>query len=452
MPNFDSALLASWSSGQWVGEAPSRITGFGNDTRVLSPGDVFVALRTTRRDGHDFLHDARTHGASCALVSRKVVDPLPQLVVDDALLGLQRVASAWRSNLKMPFVGVTGSVGKTSVKEMLRQALGARVHATRANLNNTLGVPLAILQTDPALHDAAVIEVGMSEPGELAISARVLRPDVAVVTNVRSAHLEGCGSIEGVAQEKAELIRALARDGEAFILAQTLQFKAFDDLRGRCVALCEEGETAPDGVRRTARYSLQSVNQGWHLQLRDPVLGELSVELGPISQGQAHNAALASLAALRSGAKSADITKALSAWRPLSGRGSVHDFSGQPLYIDCYNASPASLADAAQTFVRQTKGPRLFILGGMAELGAESIRLHQDAGRALPLSPGDHVIVYGGDAPALAAVCGGRVAMDHAELAAAIQAHRGPILLKGSRAHALERALPEPLRKTLGFH
>jgi UDP-N-acetylmuramoyl-tripeptide--D-alanyl-D-alanine ligase len=272
------------------------------------------------------------------------------------------------------------------------------------------------------------------------------------VTNVRSAHLEGCGSIEGVAQEKAELIRALARDGEAFILAETLQFKAFDDLRGRCVALCEEGETAPDGVRRTARYSLQSVNQGWHLQLCDPELGELSVELGPISQGQAHNAALASLAALRSGAKSADIVKALSAWRPLSGRGSVHDFSGQPLYIDCYNASPASLADAAQTFVRQTKGLRLFILGGMAELGAESIRLHQDAGRALPLSPGDHVIVYGGDAPALAAACGGRVAMDHAELAAAIQAHRGPILLKGSRAHTLERALPEALRKTLGFH
>ena len=452
MPNFDPALLASWSSGQWTGVTPSRITGFGNDTRMLSPGDVFVALRTARRDGHDFLHDARTHGASCALVSRKVVDPLPQLVVDDTLLGLQRVASAWRSTLKIPFVGVTGSVGKTSVKEMLRQALGARVHATQANLNNTLGVPLAILQADPVLHNAAVIEVGMSEPGELAISARVLRPDIAVVTNVRPAHLEGCGSIEGVAREKAELIRALSRDGEAFVLAETLQFKAFDEVREQCVALCQEGQPVPDGVRRIAHYNLQSVNQGWILNLRDPDLGELSIELGPISQGQAHNAALASLAALRSGAASGDIARALAAWRPLSGRGSVHDFSGHPLYIDCYNASPASLADAAQAFVRQTTGPRLFVLGGMAELGAESVQLHQDAGRALPLGVGDHVIVYGGDAPALAAVCGGRVAANHAELAAAIQTHRGPILLKGSRAHALERALPEALRKTLGFH
>lgn len=452
MPNFDPALLASWSSGQWAGVLPSRVTGFGNDTRVLSQGDVFVALRTARRDGHDFLHDARTHGASCALVSRKVVDPLPQLVVEDTLLGLQRVASAWRSTLKMPFVGVTGSVGKTSLKEMLRQALGARAYATQANLNNTLGVPLAILQADPALHTASVIEVGMSEPGELAVSARVLRPDVAVVTNVRSAHLEGCGSIEGVAREKAELIRALARNGEAFVLAETLQFKAFDELRDLCVALCEDGQPAPDGVRRVVRYSLQPVNQGWQLRLRDADRGELSIELGPISLGQAHNAALASLAALRSGAKHGDIALALSAWRPLKGRGSVHDFSGHPLYIDCYNASPASLADAAQTFVRQTTGPRLFVLGGMAELGAESIRLHEAAGRALPLSPGDHVIVYGGDAPALAAVCGGRVAANHAELAAAIQAHRGPILLKGSRAHALERALPEALRKTLGFH
>lgn len=354
----------------------------------------------------------------------------------------------------MPVIGVTGSVGKTSVKEMLRSALGPRAHATAANLNNTLGVPLTLLRADPALHEAAVVEAGMSEPGELAVSARVLRPDVAVVTNVRAVHLAGVGTLAGVAREKSELVRALAPGGEAFVLAETLAHPAFAEVAAACVAVCMDGEAPPAGVRRSASLVLEPRAGGWSLALRDPVLGSLELALGPISRGQAINAGLAALAALRAGAGAgADaVASSLVAWRPLAGRGSVHLVAGRPLYVDCYNASPASLADAAETFVRQTKGPRLFVIGGMAELGADSARLHREAGLALPLGPGDRVVGFGGDAPALAAACGGASLADIAEVAAAIAGHPGPVLIKGSRAHALERALPAGLRETLGFH
>lgn len=452
MPIFDSSTLATWSSGHWHGHAPAAVCGFGNDTRSLKAGEAFVALRTARRDGHDFLDDARARGASCALVSRVVANPLPQLVVKDSLGGLQHIAAAWRATLRLPVIGVTGSVGKTSAKEMLRATLGPRAYATSANLNNTLGVPLALLQVEPGLHSAAVIEAGMSEPGELGVSARVIRPDIAVVTNVRSVHLSGLGTLAAIAQEKSELVRALAPSGEAFVLAETLRHAAFAELATACVALCREGEPAPNGVRRRAHFTLKPVSGGWLLLVTDPELGELASTLGPISRGQATNAALAALAAVRAGAKPSTVTDALATWRPLPGRGSVHWVDGRPLYVDCYNASPASLADAAEAFVRQTEGSRLFVIGGMAELGADSPRLHREAGASLPLSSGDSVIGFGGDAPALAAACGGKSIDDVVALAASIQAHRGPVFIKGSRAHALERVLPAALRETLGFH
>ena len=452
MPNFVPSALATWSDGRWEGHVPVTVAGFGNDTRQLGAGEAFVALRTPRRDGHDFLGDARARGASCAVVSRRVADPLPQLVVDDTLAGLQRIAAAWRQTLRMPVVGVTGSVGKTSAKEMLRAALGPRVHATHANLNNTLGVPLTLLRADPALHDAAVVEVGMSEPGELRASARVLAPDVAVVTRVSAAHLAGVGTLAAIAREKSELVRALSPAGEAFLHAATLAHGAFADLLPVCVALCGEEESAPVGVRRIARMRLDAADGGWLLQLVDPELGQLGLDLGPISRGQADNAALAALAALRAGAKPDRVRTALASWRPLAGRGSVHLVGGRPLYVDCYNASPASLADAADAFVRQTRGPRLFVIGGMAELGVESERIHREAGRLLPLGPGDSVIGFGGDAPALAQACGGRSLDDIVAVADAIARHSGPVLIKGSRSHALERALPSPLRETLDFH
>lgn len=452
MSHLDPQHLADWSYGTWGNTQPVSITGLGIDTRRLRAGEGFVAVTTNRRDGHDFISDARASGASCALVNRVIDDPLPQLVVQDTLVALRRMAAGWRDTFHFPVIGVTGSVGKTSSKEMLRACLGPTAHATDANLNNTLGVPLTLLATDPEIASVAIVEVGMSEPGELGLSASVVRPDIAIVTAVAEVHLEGVGSLARIAQEKAQLVRHLAPGGEAFVPAQLLQHAAFAELAARLVVVVFNQDDVPPQVRRVARAQLKPEGAGWSLQLTDPVLGSFALVLGDIPEGHARNAALVALAARRAGATPLAITQALASWRPLPGRGSVHVDGSHEFYLDCYNASPASLADAAAAFVRRTRGPRLWILGGMAELGQHSVDLHAQAGRSLPLEAGDQVWVLGGDASALAAACGGSVARDHAELSTVIAAWKGPVFLKGSRAHTLERALPEAVRQTLGFH
>ena len=210
MPTFSSADLATWAEGRWTVSPRAAVTGFGTDTRALRAGDVFVAVRTERRDGHDFLGAARSQGAACALVGRPVADDLPQLVVDDPLVALRRVAARWRADFPGCVIGVTGSVGKTSTKELLSALLGTEAFVTEANLNNLIGVPLMLLRIEPGIHRFAVIEAGMSVPGELGVSAAVIRPDLAIVTNVAPVHLEGVGSLAGIAREKATLVAQLA--------------------------------------------------------------------------------------------------------------------------------------------------------------------------------------------------------------------------------------------------
>jgi UDP-N-acetylmuramoyl-tripeptide--D-alanyl-D-alanine ligase len=316
MPAFDPLELAAWSDGTWISVPPRLVTGFANDSRCLRAGDAFVALATPRRDGHDFVAAARARGAACALVARPVDDTLPQLRVDDTPGALGRIAAAWRDRLRFPVLAVTGSVGKTSSKEMLRAALGSRCHATAANLNNTLGVPLSLLAADPGLHEAAVIEVGMSEPGELGLSAAVVRPDIAVVTAVRAVHLAGVGSLERVAAEKAELIRHLAPGGEAFVPCSLLAHGPFAALAPRIVVLAGPREEPAVAPRRVARLALAPDGAGWRAELADPSLGEIELALGPVSEGQARNAALAALAARRAGVPARAVAAALAAWTP----------------------------------------------------------------------------------------------------------------------------------------
>ena len=245
MPLFSSADLATWSAGRWSVAPGHAVTGFGTDTRALRQGDIFVAVRTERRDGHDFLGAARAQGAAAALVAHPVADDLPQLVVDDPLVALRRLAAQWRTRFSGRVIGVTGSVGKTSTKELLAALLGPAAFVTEANLNNLIGVPLMLLRVEPERHQFAVIEAGMSVPGELAISAGVIRPDLAIVTAVSSVHLEGVGSLAAVAREKATLIAALAEGGRAILPATLLAWPEFAAQATRCIAVQFEGDAAP---------------------------------------------------------------------------------------------------------------------------------------------------------------------------------------------------------------
>ncbi len=457
MTHFSAMDLAAWAQGRWTTLPQAAVSGFGTDTRTLRRGDVFVAVRTERRDGHDFLSDARNKGASCALVSRPMADALPQLVVDDVLTGLRRIAQAWRQCFKGQVIAVTGSVGKTSTKELLAALLGAEAFVTEANLNNLIGVPLMLLRVEPGRHRFAVIEAGMSVPGELAVSAQVIRPDLAIVTAVAPVHLEGVGSVAGVAREKATLLAALTPSGRAILPVALLRWEEFSVHAHRCTAVQFEGEPAPAVTPARLIQAKYGEDEKGHRTL---VLDGKSFGLGALSDGLVRNAALAVVAARDLGLSDNQIAQALSTWTPPAGRGSVHVLGSQTFYLDCYNSSPASLFDAVTCFDRlssKQSGPRLFILGGMAELGIHAAEFHRESGAKLPLRAGDKVVAFGGEAPAylqgISRTDVTLLAVDTLdEVAQVLNSHAGYVFVKGSRSHALERCLPHSLRSALSFH
>lgn len=430
-------LGAEWRGGN----APEKIAGAAIDSRKIAAGEIFVAIKTENRDGHDFLAAAQERGAAGALVSRFVPETaLPQLVVPDTVAALQKIAAAHRrENCRRVVVfGVTGSVGKTSTKDLLARILSraGKVLATEGNLNNTLGVPLTLLRIAPAVHGFAVVEAGISVPGEMEILAEMIRPDVAVVTCIAPAHLEGFGSLENIARAKSGLCRAIAASGKSVFGEELLRFCAFRELAADAVPVRAEVRERADGFEIG-------------------VFGETFFSRG-VSRGLAANAALAIRAAADFVSKE-KIQEALDEWKPSVNRGEVRERAdGGKIFVDCYNASPASMLDSADAFAKRFPAsagtPRLFVLGGMGELGADSEKLHFRVGENLPLDAGtDTLALFGGNAAAIGegATANGfprervRVFGDIAALRDFVAAFRGNVMVKGSRAFALERAIPE---------
>ena len=218
---------------------------------TLAAGQVFVALKTDKRDGHDFLNEAQTRGAAAALVDREISSmTLPQLVVGDVLAGFQRIAREHRREFPGTVVGVTGSVGKTSTKDLLALLLGGapKVLTTEGNLNNHLGVPLTLTRLDPAIHDYAVVEAGINTPGEMQGLAEMIEPDHAIVTLVAPAHLEKLGTLEGVAFEKSRLLAANRDGGLAVFPFSCTRFESFRALTNPLVLVPEN-----EGMTRRSR-------------------------------------------------------------------------------------------------------------------------------------------------------------------------------------------------------
>ncbi|HSH27628.1 MAG TPA: UDP-N-acetylmuramoyl-tripeptide--D-alanyl-D-alanine ligase, partial [Wenzhouxiangella sp.] len=219
MMRFSLAQMAEFTGGRVIG-ANVEVDGMIHDARRAEPGNLFCALPGERHDGHEFLEQARDNGAAAALVERETGDALPQLVVGNVREAMGRIARAWRDRLDVAVVGITGSNGKTTVKEMTAAILAAQgpTLATEGNYNNEIGVPLTLARLDPS-HRFAVIEMGCNRPGDIAYLTSIARPDVGVVTNAGPAHLELLGSVEGVARTKGEMFQALPSDGTAVINA-----------------------------------------------------------------------------------------------------------------------------------------------------------------------------------------------------------------------------------------
>jgi UDP-N-acetylmuramoyl-tripeptide--D-alanyl-D-alanine ligase len=418
-----------------------RYAGVSTDTRTLQPGALFVAIRGERFDGHAHLAEAAARGAPGAVVEAGTprVEGLEYFEVSDTVAALGLLARRRRRGISGPVVAVTGTNGKTSTKEMLAAALRTRfrVHATRANLNNLIGVPLTILEA-PDDTEALVIEAGASVPGEIGQYRKIIEPTVAVVTNVSAGHLEGFGSLDGVLAEKLSLV-----DG---------------------VPLAVVGTEPPEltaGARRLARRVVTAGLDGAELKPRSVTLDTAGRATVATDQGRftlplpgrhlAANAMLAWAVALHLGLDPLAVGRALELLEVPGGRGQVMDLGGLTILNDCYNANPLSFRAAIAT-AQAMRGDRrlVFVAGTMRELGAEAPALHAAVARELVALRPELLGAVGEFAPALEAhraELGDRLvtAPDVTALGVALASRLAGdelVVLKASRGVALERIIP----------
>ena len=456
MPAFNPDQIAAWTGGCWTTRPAGALTGFTQDTRTLGSGEVFVALKTEQRDGHDFVGEAQQRGASAALVARVVNGcALAQLVVADSLAALQRIAREHRLEFHGTVVGVTGSAGKTSTKDLLALLLGGApdVLATDGNLNNHIGVPLTLTRLDRAAHRAAVIEAGINFPGDMPPLASMIEPDHSIVTLVGPAHLEKLGSLEGVAWEKSRLPAANRAGGLAVFPVSCWNYDCFRALKNPLVLVpANEGMVRVDG--RTVSFTVLHRPDRTEVTLN----GRRPFVLRRVSGGMAQNAALALALASELGVADATLQKRIEGWQPAKWRGELQTVGAARVYCDFYNANPASMADSIAAFagLARTDVPRLYVLGGMEELGAQAAEFHRALGRTLLLRPGDFLFAIGDHAPAL------RDGMlengnDPSQIAVVtslepvrerLAGFTGDVFVKGSRRYRLEAVLDSSLAAT----
>jgi UDP-N-acetylmuramoyl-tripeptide--D-alanyl-D-alanine ligase len=460
MPTFDPEKLSSWTRGRWKGRPAVAPTGFSVDSRRISAGQAFVALRTERRDGHDFLGAALGAGASAAIVARE--NPaigIPQLVVRDPLEALQAVAREHRKTFRGVVAGITGSAGKTSTKELLAALLGGDaegVLATDANLNNQIGVALTLTRIDPAVHRFAVLEAGISVPGEMRALAGMIDPDLVIITLVGPAHLAGLGSVDDVAREKAALAASLPPRGICIFPSSCEKYPAF-----RFIAPSQSLAVEPvfklddcEAYAGRARFLVSQSGGSTRVTVAFGPPPSVVITLPRVTDGMAQNTALAVCAAIHLGVPREKIQGRLLSWRPPHLRGEWTVSEGRRLYLDCYNANPASMADALATFsaVAPLDEPRLFVIGSMEELGAEAARYHVEVGKSIALREGDRLVAIGGQAGSVrqGAIEAGanpvqvEVSESIDRLTPGLAAFRGSVFVKGSRRHGLERAFSSP--------
>jgi UDP-N-acetylmuramoyl-tripeptide--D-alanyl-D-alanine ligase len=441
---------AQWSGGVLLqGDPDASLAGVSIDTRTLAPGQLFVAIAGPNHDAHDYLAAAAERGAGGLLVAQRRALPaalrpaLPVLAVADTTGALGALAAGHRRGFRGPLVGITGSNGKTTTKEMCAAILevGAPTLKTRGNLNNQFGLPLTLLSRG-AEHRRAVLELGTNHPGEIAALAAIARPSVGVVTNVGTAHIEHLGSREGIAREKGALLEALPDDGTALVPAED----DFADVlaartRARVLRFGAGGDVRAERVEPRPA--------GFAFRLCAPE-GAVAVNLAGLGETSVLDALAAAGAALAAGARLEEVAEGLARHRPVEGRLERRELPGGVVLIDdSYNANPQSM-EVALRLLAGCAGRRIAVLGDMGELGEVAAKAHEEAGRLAASLGIDFLVAAGSQAERVAA--GAREGgMDPARIATAPDADAAAapvrallesgttVLLKGSRAMRMER-------------
>jgi UDP-N-acetylmuramoyl-tripeptide--D-alanyl-D-alanine ligase len=442
--------------------ANAHFAAVSSDTRTITEGALFVALRGERYDGHEYIAAARARGAVAAMVDRGVPAPnvgrdsaLPLLVVDDTRLGLGKLAAYWRGKFKLPLIAVTGSNGKTTVKEMIASILAdhagaGRSYATPGNLNNDIGLPLTLLGLR-AGHGCAVVELGMNHPGETAYLAAIAQPTVALVNNAQREHQEFMQSVEDVAHEHGAVFSALPADGVGVINAD-------DTHADYWRAVCAPRRVLDFGIDRPGsvggRYELRGF--GSEIVLRTPE-GESAVSLRAAGVHNVRNALAAAAAASAAGVSLAAIARGLSGFDPVQGRLQQKAAScGAIVLDDTYNANPDSVIAAIAVLAR-APGRKFLVLGDMGEVGAHGAAFHAEIGRCARAAGIDRLYLLG-ELCEHAAAAFGEGAQHYSDinsLLAALDARIEAgvaVLVKGSRFMRMERVVQALTGAQAGGH
>lgn len=370
------------------GDGATVFERIGTDSRTTGPGELFVALKGDRFDAHDFLPDVRSRGASAVLASRLPDDwQGPALLVPDTRAALGALARGWRCRFALPLVAVTGSNGKTTVKEMIAsifaQAVGepARL-ATAGNFNNDVGLPLTLLRLNGA-HRLAVIEVGMNHPGETDVLAKIALPTVALVNNAQREHQEFMATVEAVALEHASVIHALPADGVAVFPADDA-YSAIWRIAAtgnRIVDFALEDASRSGGTASAA--AVTGVLEGNRLRARTPV-GAFEATLNVLGDHNARNALAATAAAVGANVPLDAIVRGLEAFSAVKGRlqtkrAIAAPLAGATVIDDTYNANPDSMR-AAIDVLAGCPAPRVLVMGDMGEVGDNGVQFHREVG------------------------------------------------------------------------
>ncbi len=457
--------IAGGCRGDRRGNALSEISGVSIDTRTIHPGDLFVAIQGPRFDGHDFVASALAQGASGAVVSRaefqvreetwrSLLDRHFLILVEDPLAALQALATWHRMRFDLPLIGVTGSNGKTTTKEMIAAILSRRgpVLKTEGNLNNHLGLPLSLLRLD-ARHRAAVLEIGISLKGEMRRLCEIARPTVGLITNIGPAHLEFLGSLEGVAEEKGSLFEAVRPDGAAVINLNDPHLAPWEQ------RLSRKWTFALDSPADVTATEIRPEPAGISFLLTLRRTGEAGrIHLATTGRHQVANALGAAAVACALGYRLEEIREGLAAFRPVALRAEVLEADGKTILLDAYNANPASMTAALEmlaAFPRREEVAfrKIALLGDMLELGMHSESAHRGIGAAAAQNGIDLLVAVGRWAGAVAegarqAGMPGEKVAAYADLSSLQKefltyVRKGDVLLiKGSRGMRMETVLP----------
>ncbi len=441
------AAAARIVAGRFVG-ADATFTHVTTDSRAVRAGDLFVALKGDRFDGHDFVAAALAQGAVGAVVGEARAPSLPgnRVAVADPLSALAALAAEWRSRFALPLAVITGSNGKTTVKEMLaailRTEFGAdTVLATRGNLNNAIGVPLTLLELR-AGHKVAVVEIGMNHRGETRDLAAIARPTIALVNNAQREHQEFMASVAEVAAEHADAILALPPDGVAIVNADDPWIDLW-----RAAARTVAARTIDFGFAERAAVRGRCVvrSDGSDVELFTPA-GDTQFRLSVLGRAMVRNALAATAVALAVRASLAAVTAALVAFRPVAGRlARIASSAGADIIDDTYNANPDSVRMAIDVLAR-TRGQRWLVLGDMGEVGEQGPAFHREIGEYARAAGIDRVLTTGELAVMTAQSfgAGGEHFPGIDPLAAYVGRAAGPgvtVLVKGSRFMRMERVV-----------